>query len=877
MWLVHTCDQPAYGVCSIEIYGIVLLSGEPYLAPELGVGGRNMKGMHLLNRLIGVFAVLAIVGSAIVVSKTPVRAVTLPTSTPGVVYSVGYDSLGNGTVAGTSSASWVQVCAPGQTSPCTGNFTNVTQLGNAGYDQETALTSSGNVYTWGYNYYGGLGTNDTNTSAFAASPVEVCAPGSTSYPCTSYLSNVTQITQAGDYGTSAALTSSGSVYTWGEGTHGDMGNGVASSSNYVPVQVCAVGQTAPCSAYLTGITELAAACDTFYGLTTSGTVVAWGDNASGELGNGTTGGQANIPVQVSIPAGVTITKIAASGSICSNFGAGYALSSTGNVYAWGDNSQGQLGNNSTANADIPVEVEGVGGSGFLSNVTDIAGGSFEGLAVVSGHVFTWGSMNNDGLSKDLTTSVLGNNAPLPGGGKYQPTPVEVCAPGQTAYPCTSFLSGIVSVAGDQYNENAYAIDGSGHVFAWGGDDKYGELGDGASGSGYAAGYAAVPLEMVDPSGTGYLHDVSGIGTGASILYVLVSQYTTTTSLTSSVSSPASTAGAITLTATVNGGSAPSGTVTFKEGSTALGTVTLGSSTTVTYTIPANTYTPGTYSFTASYNGDTANGASTSSALSLQLAYPISMSVSASPTSTTYGSSVTLTTTVSAQNSANGTPTGTVSLSDPGTPITGCQNLTLNASGVATCTTTALAVGAPTVVQASYSGSTTFLSGTSNANVTVGKGSVSIVVTSSPSSITFGQTATISATVTSTTAGTPSGTVSFSANGAAISGCQNLTLNASGVATCTTTALPQGTPVTLQASYSGDGNFASAVQGASITVNQAATTTAPAVSQPVPVPATGLHHSSLARGDVLPGMILAGLGLVALLATFGFRKRKGIQS
>ena len=455
------------------------------------------------------------------------------------------------------------------------------------------------------------------------------------------------------------------------------------------------------------------------------------------------------------------------------------------------------------------------------------------------------------------------NAPLPATKQYQPTPVEVCAPGQTSYPCTSFLSGISSISADQYFEDAYAIDGGGHVFAWGGDDSYGELGDGVSGAGVAAKYAAVPLEMLDVTGSGYLNGVTGIGANgvSGSTYLLVSQYTTTTALTSSVTSPASTAGAITLTATVNNGAAPSGTVTFKEGATTLGTVTLGSSNTVTYTIPANTYTPGTYSFTASYSGDTANSASTSSALSLQLAYPITIGVSANPTSTTFGSSVTLTTTVSARNSANGTPTGTVSLSDPGTSIPGCQNLTLNSSGVATCSTSSLAVGSLTV-QASYSGSTSFLSGTANANVTVGKGSVTMTVSASPTAMTVGQSATITATVTSTTSGTPTGTVNFSANGAAIAGCQNVAVNAAGVATCTTTALPQGSPVMLSASYSGDGNFASVVQGASITVNQA-----------VPVPATGLHHSSLGRGALILGAILAGCGLLVLLAGVGFRRRK----
>ncbi len=828
--------------------------------------GREGMGMtRTIRKAAGMLVAITLAGSVFIAGQMPARAITLPASPSGVVYSVGSGALGNGTTFGTTSKSLVEVCSVGQTSPCSSFLKNVVQLGNASYAVGEALTAQGNVYTWGDDSgYGGLGIGET-TGTTTTSPVEVCAPG-TSAGCTSYLSNITQIAMTSNWGGSLALSSSGNVYAWGEGFAGEIGNGAMSNVS-IPAEVCAVGASAPCTSFLSNITELAAGCDTVYALSSSGSVYAWGYGKDGELGNGSFTTTTDVPVQVSLPAGVTVSRIAAAGSDCSGSDSpstGYALTTSGNVYAWGYNGSGELGNGSTTNSDVPVEVEGPGGTGYLSNVTDIAGGSYEGLAVVGGNVYTWGSMNNESSSSSSTMSILGNNETLPATNQYVTSPVEVCAPGQTAYPCTSFLSGIVSVAGDQYNENAYAIDGGGHVFAWGGDDAFGELGDGPSGTGVAAKYAAVPLEMVDPSGTGYLNGVTGIGTSsdAAVTYVLVSQYTTTTTLTSSVTSPASTAGAITLTAAVNNGAAPSGTVTFKEGATTLGTVTLGSTNSVTYTIPANTYTPGTYSFTASYSGDTANSASTSSALSLQLAYPISMSVSAAPASTTYGSSVTLTTTVSAQNSANGTPTGTVSLSDPGTPIAGCQNLALNAAGVATCTTTALAVGSPTVVQASYSGSTTFLAGTANANVSVAKGSVSMTVAAAPATITVGQSATITATVTSTTSGTPTGTVSFTANGAAISGCQNVAVSAAGTATCTTTALPQGTPVTLSAAYSGDGNFTSAVQGASITVNQA-----------VPVPATGLHHSSLGRGMILPGALLAGLGIIALLGAVGFRRKR----
>ncbi len=87
----------------------------------------------------------------------------------------------------------------------------------------------------------------------------------------------------------------------------------------------------------------------------SDTYFAWGDNSNGQLGNGTTTGSST-PVDVDLPAGMTITAVAAGGLHS------LALTSTGAVLAWGRNVSGQLGNGDSTNRSTPVEVSLPAGS-----------------------------------------------------------------------------------------------------------------------------------------------------------------------------------------------------------------------------------------------------------------------------------------------------------------------------------------------------------------------------------------------------------------------------------------------------------------------------------------------------------------------------------
>ena len=112
----------------------------------------------------------------------------------------------------------------------------------------------------------------------------------------------------------------------------------------------------------------------------TGTIWAWGYNVDGELGNGTNT-DSNIPVQVSLPSGVTMTNIAAGDGDC------LALASNGTVWAWGDNSAGELGNGTNTDSDIPVKVSMPSGV-TITNIA--AGGTTVWPSRLNGTVWAWG-------------------------------------------------------------------------------------------------------------------------------------------------------------------------------------------------------------------------------------------------------------------------------------------------------------------------------------------------------------------------------------------------------------------------------------------------------------------------------------------------------
>jgi alpha-tubulin suppressor-like RCC1 family protein len=326
----------------------------------------------------------------------------------------------------------------------------VTSFSNRGL----ALLEGGRVMAWGG---GNLGDG---SGAGSDVPVGVCSVGATSAcPSGPFLEGVTAVSTG--EGHALALLSSGNVVAWGDDGFGQLGNGTTAESQ-APVPVCAVGASSPCSEesqQLKEVIAVAAGKDHSLALRKDGTVVAWGRNTSGQLGNGTTTGS-GVPVEVS---GLTEVVAIAAGAKHS-----LALLKGGTVKAWGEGTSGQLGNGSETNSDVPVAVSG------LSGATAIAAGAKHSLALLTGggYVKAWGS-NGSGQLGDGSSSgpeACGLEGPC------SKTPVEVCA-GTHPGPACGSLNGVSAIAAG--GSHSLALLNGGTVEDWGANE-IGQLGDGTS-------------------------------------------------------------------------------------------------------------------------------------------------------------------------------------------------------------------------------------------------------------------------------------------------------------------------------------------------------------------------------------------------------------
>jgi alpha-tubulin suppressor-like RCC1 family protein len=326
------------------------------------------------------------------------NAMSCAVSTASNVYCWGGNSsgqLGNNTTI--DSHTPVEVLGVG----ATGFLSGIKTASAGGVSYACALSTTQNVYCWGSNGHGNLGNNTTTDSN---TPVEVLGVGGTGF-----LSNIVSI-QAGQQST-CAVSSAGNVYCWGDDSLSSLGDNDASSQSNTPVEVLGVGGVG----FLSGITSLGGGSYSFCALSNAQNVYCWGWNSNGQLGNNTTTSAAT-PVEVlSVGGAFDLSGISSIGpgeiSVC-------AVTTAGNSVCWGANTDGNLGNNSTTDSSTPVEVNGVGGTGILSTVVSVSSGFTTSCSlVVSGNVYCWGD-NNDGQ--------LGNNTTT-----NSSTPIEVLGVGGT--------------------------------------------------------------------------------------------------------------------------------------------------------------------------------------------------------------------------------------------------------------------------------------------------------------------------------------------------------------------------------------------------------------------------------------------------------------
>jgi hypothetical protein len=313
-----------------------------------------------------------------------------------------------------------------------------------------------------------------------------------------------------------------------------------------------------------------------------------------------------------------------------------------------------------------------------------------------------------------------------------------------------------------------------------------------------------------------------------------SNCTTSTTVTSNMASPSPYGALVTFTATVtcSGGSTCSpptaGTVTFKIGNTTEPNVTVNASGVAIYTTTSAQLPVGSTTIKGTYNGSgkwNANGGGTIT--QTVNAAPTTTSLVWSPIPTSYGNSVLLTATVSANSPSVAVPTGTVTFQNGGVNIAGCVNVAVNGFGVATCTVSGLGAASYTM-KATYtpsSGPTNFVTSNSSLTQSITAASTTTTLTSSsPSNTsTYGASVTFTATMASSTGVATAGTVNFTSGGTTITGCGAVAVT-SGVATCTTTSLAVGTQ-TIGAAYTSSNTTNVSSSSGSLTqqVNLGATT------------------------------------------------------
>jgi alpha-tubulin suppressor-like RCC1 family protein len=313
---------------------------------------------------------------------------------------------------------------------------------------------------------------------------------------------------------SLALKSDGTVMAWGRNNSYQLGIG-SDVDRDLPVVVSNL------NGFITASSTIAHAL----AVKRDGSVWSWGNNGNGQLGDGTTQGRTS-PVRVSgisTPMGYKVVSVAAGGAHS------MALNELGDLWAWGSNQDGQLGDGTFTSVSVPkkifsnaavavaagnghsmmlgglftIDVNTVGqgaygqlgtGSsasttwgtvGIVSNVTAIAAGANHSLALQSdGTVWAWGA-NDKGQLGDATTTQRG-------------APVQV-------YNLTNITT---IVAGGGHN---LALKSDGTVWAWGAND-FGQLGDGTTTNRTAA-IAISGLTGIVSIGAGAFHSYAIKGDG----------------------------------------------------------------------------------------------------------------------------------------------------------------------------------------------------------------------------------------------------------------------------------------------------------------------------------------------------------------------------
>jgi len=223
---------------------------------------------------------------------------------------------------------------------------------SGGYQFSLALKSDGSVWTWGHNDYGQLGIGSTG--------------GSINHPIIVNIPTTITAISAGSFHC-MALDVNNNVWVWGRNSEGQLGIGSNSNIN------------TPTMANISGVIAISGGMLHSLFVKSNGTVMASGGNLYGQLGTGNINGSNNPVTCININ---SVIKVSCGGVHS------LALKSNGTVWSWGYNHDGQLGNSTNNTSLIPIQVN------VLTGITDISSGDIFNLALknvgLNGTVYAWG-------------------------------------------------------------------------------------------------------------------------------------------------------------------------------------------------------------------------------------------------------------------------------------------------------------------------------------------------------------------------------------------------------------------------------------------------------------------------------------------------------